>query len=363
MIPNCTLTTACFDITPFFKGSRSLDDCINNMKQVLEVPCYLVIYADSNCMTRIQEIRNGFGLKDMTSYVQLEFNELPKYIYTDIVKSNREKYWPTRDERTCAESHLLVCSKFDLVLKTMEINPFNTSKFGWIDSNAGLNFSKMCENYKKNMLLHILNNISDKFHIQIMNVCDKKYKEQKNKREMYEKYRWIVCGCLFTMGVDIGKKILSRLNEIAVDTTKLGYGHGEEAFFLDVLDEFYDDIERSYGDYKNILNNFIRPTNNFYYINNFIIKKYLHHNYHKEGYDCCKKILYEIENFNVDIGHDLYVDILFSFYLFTFYYKNKEEARKVVEHIKSLVSENPYIKNEYDKKRQFYESQFNYSIM
>ena len=32
------------------------------------------------------------------------------------------------------------------------------------------------------------------------------------------------------------------------------------------LDEFYDDIHRSYGDYQHILNNFIRPTIAYDYI-------------------------------------------------------------------------------------------------
>jgi len=362
MIPDCTLTTSCFDLTLFHEQSRPLNECINNMKQLLEAPCYLVIYADNNCMSQIKEIRNGFGLNDITCYVQMEFNELPKYEYLDLIKSNREKYWPTRDDRTCSENHMLVSSKFDFLQKTIENNPFNTSKFGWIDSNVGPNFSKICENYSKNILLYILNNISEKFHIQILNVCDKKYKEFINKREMYEKYRWIVCGSFYTMGVDIGKKIISRLNELFIETTILGYGHGDESFFLEILDEFYDDIERSYGDYRNILNNFIRPTENFYYINTCITRNYLNFGYHKEGYECCKKIIEQIENFYVDVGYDFYLDVLFNYYLFTYYYKNKIEASKIVEHIKKIICKHPLIKNEYDKKKDFYELQFSYSI-
>ena len=29
--------------------------------------------------------------------------------------------------------HLITINKFDFVLQTTEINPFHTSKFGWID--------------------------------------------------------------------------------------------------------------------------------------------------------------------------------------------------------------------------------------
>jgi hypothetical protein len=360
MIPDCTLTTCCFDLTPFHKKSRPLNETINNMKTLLEVPCYLVIYADSNCMPQIKEIRNSFGLNDITCYIQMEFNELPKYKYLNTVILNREKYWPTRDDRTCSESHLVCCSKFELVNNTIIQNPFNTGKFGWIDANIGENFSKICKNYKKNMLLNILNNCTEnKFHIQILNVCNKDFIKEENLREYYSQYRWVVCGCLFITGKELGVKILNELNNVFIKHTMLGYGHAEEMFYLEMLDKYYDDIERSYGDYNDILNNFIHPTNNYYYINNLIIKKYLQFGYHKEGYDCCKKIINEIENFNVDVGYDLYLDILLSYYVFTFYYKNKEEARKVVEHIK-LVSKHPLIKNEYNKKREYFESQFSY---
>ncbi len=104
MIPDCTLTTMCFDLTSFHKQSRYLNDCINNMKQLLEPVCYLVIYADSICIKQIKEIRNGYGLKEITLYIQIEFNELDKYKYLNDIKLNREKYWPAKDQRTCSEN-------------------------------------------------------------------------------------------------------------------------------------------------------------------------------------------------------------------------------------------------------------------
>ena len=48
----------------------------------------------------------------------------------------------------------------------------------------------------------------------------------------------------------------------------LGYGHGEEMLYLEILDEFYDDIERSYGDYGQIINNyFLKTTFLLIYVN------------------------------------------------------------------------------------------------
>jgi hypothetical protein len=258
MIPDCTLVTGCFELTKYNKHSRNFDESLNKMSVLLEVPCYLIIFTDKNLYTHIKKKRDEFNLDNLTHYVVIDVESLETFKYTEIVKKNREKYHPTKDDRTCPESHLVCCSKFELVLKSIKLNPFKTNKFGWIDSNVGANFSKICTNYKNNMLLNVLNNCSEnKFHIQILNVCNKDLIKVDRLREYYSTYRWIVCGCLFVTGKEIGEKILNELNNVFIKHTLHGYGHGEEMFYLEILDKYYNDIERSYGDYQHILNNFI----------------------------------------------------------------------------------------------------------
>jgi DNA-directed RNA polymerase subunit N (RpoN/RPB10) len=162
----------------------------------------------------------------------------------------------------------------------------------------------------------------------------------------------------FTCGKEIGTKVLNRLKEIFISTTELGYGHGEEMHYLEILDEFYDDIYRSYGDYCNVLNNFIRPTKGFEYIYNLIVNNYLHHGYNKECYDCCKILLQEYDTYRVRINHGLYFKIIFAYFVCTYYYKSKEEAKQIVVHIMDLVSINPWIKCEYEKQIEFYQRNF-----
>ena len=307
MIPDCTLTTSCYDLTKYNKYCMSGDDFINRFELLLKIKCYLIIFTDSLLYEKIKCIRNSYGFENITKYIVREFNELNIFKYTDIVKNNREKYHPTKDERTCAESHLLCCSKFDFVLESINLNPFNTNKFGWIDS-------KLCHSFGNIFLLENITNCSDNFQIQILNVCDKKYKNNENLREYYSQYRYIVCGGFFTTGKEIGIKILEDLNKEFIETTLSGYGHGEEMFYLSILDKYYDNIKKSYGDYQNMLENFIRPRNNFSYIYNYIIKNYLSFGYHRECYDCCKQMIKDIKDIenNNNINYSLYVEILFS---------------------------------------------------
>ena len=351
MYKNCTLTTACFDLTKFHSECRSLSDTIDYMMPLLNTECYLVIYTDYILIDAIKDIRKEFD--ELTIYIVSDFEELEFYKYIDIVKSNREEYWPSKDDRTCAESHLLCSNKFNFVLQTMELNPFGTKMFGWIDSNVGPNFTKICTNFKYEYLLDILNINSNKFHIQILNVVDKKYKT--NKKDYYQKYQWLVCGCLFITEKEIGKQILNRLNEIFIETTLMGYGHGEEMYYLEVLDEFYDDIEKSYGDYKQIINNFINPTENLRYIFYYVIGNYLKLKYYKECYHCCKKVLNSIENNNINYCENLYMLTLIAYYVSAIYFiEDTIYVKNIITKIYKICDDDEKMKNAFNNNREYY---------
>ena len=140
----------------------------------------------------------------------------------------------------------------------MDLNPFGTDKFAWLDAfvTRDGNPMRFSRNYDRDNFLGLLRNVSDKFHISILNVNDKKYKLDQHKHEYYETYRYVVCGCFFTTGEKLGRIILNDLKANFVRTTELGYGHGEEMLYLEVLDEHYDNICRGYGDYHFLMDNF-----------------------------------------------------------------------------------------------------------
>lgn len=365
LIPDCTLVTACFNLTKYNINSRSFSDSIKNFNPLLSLPVYLVIYCSPDVTDILRQERQKHGLEELTLFISQEYEELWVAQFTEKVKKNREVYWPTRDQRTCAESHLVCSSKFDFVLKVMEKNPFKTSKFGWIDGNIrpGQN-NKICEDYMPSKILHLLSNISDnKFYIQRLNVVDKKYKIKENKKEYYNQYRWLVCGCLFLCNYEIGTKILKRLNEIFVETTDLGYGHGEEMYYLEVLDEFYDDFHFGYGDYGQLVNNMISPRKNINYIYEYILKGFFNKKYYREAYDCSNVLIKEASDYNINIIHEDFLNILFINYISSYYCK-KEETQKINEYILSLCDKNPLIgihlkniKQRYKGELEFIKSQ------
>jgi hypothetical protein len=332
--PSCTLVTACFDLHKYSPKCRTTEECLHLIDPLLQIPVYLVIYGSKTTIPAIRARRHKYDA--ITKYIEIEITDLWSYQFLEQVKQNRAKYWPTRDERTCAESHIICCNKFDFVMETISINPFNTTHFGWIDAylgtpkvspkvhqhqhqtpvaslpkvqapapvvsantsgnTAGPNTSgitegaiglRICENYTQTTIPRILRTIADewkssKFHIQILNACEKRFKEPQHKREYYNQYRWLTCGGFFVTAPDAGIAILSRLKEIFVETTMAGYGHGEEMFYLEVLDEYKDQIRGTYGDYGQILDNFIYPTRNIEYVFHTIMANYQRYGYHAE---------------------------------------------------------------------------------
>ena len=356
MIPDVTLTTACYDLSKYHTGSRSIEENIKNMETLLEIECYLCIFGDTKTIPLIKQIRNGrYGLGQLTQYIVKGIEDIWSYTYAEKVRKNRLEYYPTESTRDSVESHILVCNKFDFVLNTIHINPFRTSKFGWIDANIGINGAKISQYYNKGLLPKILQNVTDKFHIQILNVEDKALVHPHRLREYYGQYRWIVCGCLFTMSRHIGIPILNRLKEVFIETTMYGYGHGEEPLFLGILDEFYDSIERSYGDYYNILNNFTRQTLGSRYILENILERYLYYRYYREGYDCCKKLVAEFDGSDAD--NSLRFLIQFKYYMFALYYR-KKKAALILRVIKQHITDGTY-RDEFLKNKNGYLEKFN----
>ena len=352
--PDCTLTTACFDLTPFHPKSRSLHDSIENMRDLLEIPCYLVIYTDVVCCPLIRAIRDP--LHELTAYIVQPFETTPYFKFVDQVKTNRAKTWPTRDERTCSENHVLQISKQQFLTQTMDLNPFHTSRFGWIDANIGKNFSKIAEDFHPEMLLNCLRQASDKFHIQVLTAIDKKFLKMEHKPDYYQKYRWVVCGSFYTTGEIIGRKIATRMDDLFKEITAQGYGHGDEMLYLEILEEFFDDIDIAYGDYRQILNNYFYPTRNVKFIHDLVLLPYSQFGYHREAYACSRKILQGIES-GVGCSPQLYFSVLFKQYLAGFY-ADRANARSLVNQVYRVCEGDPLVMAELNSNREFYEQQF-----
>jgi hypothetical protein len=350
MIPDCTLSTAIYCSNNPIHAARTLQETIDVCSALLSIPVYLAIFGDKDTIPLIRKKRSEFGLTDMTVFYEIEKHDLWSFQYLDVVRENRSKYWPSRDSRNDEYIHLLQCNKADFVLQTIERNPFQTTKFGWVDAFLGKDTIRICENYDPLVLPRILSQISDKFHIQILNTCDKRFKHAEHKMEYYREYRWVVCGGFYTCGIDAGKKILPRVKEIFVETTRLGYGHGEEMLYLEILDEFDEYIHKAYGDYGQMWNNFIYPTKNLHYIYFVILHTYLMHGQYEDFCKCAEAVIEAVNLHISDIHPETYLKLLVD-YCNVIQHIDADKYSSIKKYVFDLCSKHPALKHGVDRFR------------
>lgn len=345
-VPDCTLTTCCL----YVETGRSVQELIKSSLCLLRLPIYLVIYCDILTYPHLYKHRKDNGLLEITIFKQIQLEDMWSYQFKDQVIKNRLAYYPTKDGRTNEVTHLITINKFDFVLETIHTNVFNTSKFGWIDCLLGSDKMRICRNYKENTLPYILRNVDDYFRIMVINVNDKKYISKENKKEFYKRYRWVVAGGFFTCGADTGIPILNNLKQNAETTINLGYGHGEEMLFLEILEANNKMIKRSYGDYDVILNNFLGSCEKLEYIYYNIIQNYLYLGYFEEGLHCINNVLENIHQCKAYVEPIIHVQILIDYFIAT-YYINREHTNcyAAMNKVFYICQHNPLLKIELKK--------------
>jgi glycosyltransferase involved in cell wall biosynthesis len=378
-IPNTTIVTACFDLKNYYPEksrnfARSIQEMVNeNGEFLLEKLCYMTIFCDEFTYPEIFKVRNEkHQLGHLTKYHIIKFEDIWACRWKNKVIENTEKYWPTKTDRTEWPHHLINCNKFDFMLQSINNNFFETDYFVWCDFNIKKIFNdiRIKEKYDKKysmeqrnlMFLNILKNLPDKFHVNIMGVVDKKYLNINLIKEYYQKYQWYVTGGFFSLKIKKENiEILNKLKERFVETTELGYGHGDEMLYFNILHENPDLFEKTYGDYSELIYNFHYPVDNHQYILNKIVKTNFNFHYYKECYEACEKCLKPFLQNEIDINYEYFLNFLFYKYASSFYCKRDEALQNALT-LLFYVDEIPQLKIEFDKSKEFYMKQIAYVI-
>lgn len=349
-VPDCTLVTGCFLLTKYNGKSRQLDELAKGLEAILSSPCYLVVYCNEPLRELIWEQRKMHHLEQMTKMIVQEVEELWAYQFADQIRKNREAFWPTSDPRISVESTVVVFNKFDFVQETILQNPFQTSKFAWIDATLGINGAKLCidGDFHRKLMYNLKNLKDNKFHVQILNVEDKKYKEEQNKREFYEKARWIAVGSFFATSTEVGHKILSEFKRHITRTIELGFGHGDEYFYLEVLDDYFDDIYRGYGDYMYTMDNFIVPTKGLTFVYLGAVMGNYTRQYYREAMDAAEAILHSLESSLSEPNYDMYVRVCAVLYR-CYQNTDPQKAYDMAQKIRQSYKMHPLFRQKYDE--------------
>jgi len=139
---NFTVVTGFFDLNRAgwkTKHSRSNDDYFRYISNMLGMDVKIVIFVEPKNMYRFSQFRKG--KKEKTFLVPYEFKDLEMFPYIHKMRECQtdEKVMRNHPDPSCPEYRLpeyntLVNSKFALVKKACELNPFQTDYFCWIDA-------------------------------------------------------------------------------------------------------------------------------------------------------------------------------------------------------------------------------------
>jgi hypothetical protein len=145
-----------------------------------------------------------------------------------------------------------------MLLKSIELNPFDSTHFAWIDVNLLTKTFNNSLNYIDDTVYDKINKIckepKDKLSIQILNYWHPEY--YSNLSTFFSKYQWIVSAAFFTIESEVGKEILPKFTQKAEELINKGFCQGEESIFAFIIDQYPNYFNLSVGDYEDSINNY-----------------------------------------------------------------------------------------------------------
>jgi hypothetical protein len=285
-----TLVTAYFDLTTRTDASdaikkRDSAHYIQSAISTMSLPYNLVVYCESDSIEALKALRPAY-LEPQTRYVVCDFEKfafdkagspLPETFstYRTKIQENRIKNPYAFDSRNTASYYLLCMSRYIMLKEVIQENPFQSTHFAWI------NICMERMGYKN--IKHLDEALSvkrDKF-----STCYIDYVPEAlvlNTPEYYTRGRCSMCSGFFTgNGVNMAKAC-DLIEDKFLEYLALGYGHADEQLFSAVYFQNKDLFEHYYGDYQQMITNYVyvydaaEPP-----IYNFIRNSYKHKDYRK----------------------------------------------------------------------------------
>jgi len=138
-----TVVSAYYEI----KSKRSKEEYLERIKRFWSyIPCNLVFFTDKEHRPFIEDVRKDF--KDKTKVVTLELEEF------EALKKYGKTFWEKQYEIDFEKYHfpdlyMVWFEKKEFVLKSIELNPFNSEYFVWCDAGISYPNTELATNVDK----------------------------------------------------------------------------------------------------------------------------------------------------------------------------------------------------------------------
>ncbi len=296
-------------------------------KFILSLPYNLIIFTDCNeCIDMVNKER--IENKSKTYIYNKKFEET--YYYKDLYKLQElQKIYHIHNGNVEDETPMYIIlnnNKFDFIESAIDLNPFNSSHFIWMD--FGINHVALNPENIHNWI----HKIPDK----IKQLCINPYVENIDHKVMFQNIYHHMAGGLFSGS----KEKLLRYSDLFKQKTQQIYDEGwyqiDEAVMTIVQRENPDLFELFYGDYQGIISNYVSPIHNI----ELILRgsqKCININKTKQAYDI---LCYCLDYFEVNMKDGLIYDYIQQHIIVDYYNNNKQLISNVIKFINIFIKNN-----------------------
>lgn len=244
--------------------------CIRTL--MIEAP--LVVFCSPKYTELFTGIRRLFGLESITRIIEVSLQDLEIYKYREQIADCHKHTIP--NPKGTPEFYTVVLSKFELLKRVIDENPFNTSHVAWIDINLLLKTFNSSLNYIEDTVFDKIQKIvaepQDKLTCGILNYWDRSY--YADIYEFSKRYQWIVSACFFTCSCDVGRSLMPKATAKAIELIQQRFCQGEEQVFAFLIDNNPENFNLYVSDYQDVINNYYTTTSNQNYVQ-WILSRYM----------------------------------------------------------------------------------------
>lgn len=200
---------------------RTWDDYLKWFEKTLQVKSPIIVFCEDELVDFVKEKR-----KYPTEIITHTVDDIPYYHLKNKIQEiiSSEEYQnkidvPERIECQHPMYTVVQYSKFKWLEKSIELNPFNSQYFFWIDAGASRHFEQFdCNNeFPSANALSALDQMGKKF---LMQLNMDFYHDISHAKTLDESYLWdaraITCGSFFGGELTAVKKVIRKIDDIFI---------------------------------------------------------------------------------------------------------------------------------------------------
>lgn len=221
---------------------------------ILRLPYPLVIFCEEDYVQTFADLR---GTDFPTTFYPTKFEDLPVFSHNEMIRHCRVVN-PIRNgnsKKDTVDYTILILSKSYFIQQTLSKNPYFSSYFALID--IGIHHVATPTNW-----LPIVDKIVKSEKIRICCMRNTSRKEIENRVEFYSQIRGIVCGGFLTGPKERFDQFVFHHNQEFLTSLLSSVCPSDEQLYSTLIINYPHLFELYYGDYCDILSNFVELTFN-----------------------------------------------------------------------------------------------------